>query len=365
MNDPLAVYKLAIRYLPGVGAIKARDLISYCGGIQEVFQARKRKLLSIPGIGHKIADAVLKSDALNLAEEELKKIEGKDIRIISFLDECYPKNLHHHPDAPLILYIKGNLEFNTNRQVAIVGTRNVTTYGTLQCEKIVEQLRQFNCTIISGLAHGVDTIAHRKAVESGMSTIGVLGNGLRSIYPAENHDLARRMLENGGVISEFSFDTKPDRENFPQRNRIIAGMADVIIVIESAIKGGSIITAEYANNYNKDVFAIPGRLTDDFSAGCNHLIKTHKAHLLSSADDIAYIMRWDKTEEPKQLSLMIDLLPEEESIVTALKKQPEIGLDSLHYKTKMPLGQLTTVLLNLEFKGIIKSLPGKKYILSY
>ncbi len=364
MHNEDALYKLAINYLPGVGGVKARDLISYCGGIKEVFAAKKRKLLSIPGIGEKIADSVLKSDALIRAEEELRTIEDKDIRIISFLDDSYPKNLNHYPDAPLILYLKGNLNLNTSRQVAIVGTRNVTTYGMVQCEKLVDQLRSLNCTIVSGLAHGVDTIAHRKAVEVGMQTVGVLGNGLKSIYPAANHDLARRMLDNGGVISEFQFDTKPDRENFPQRNRIIAGMADVIVVIESAIKGGSIITAEFANSYNKDVFAIPGKLSDDFSAGCNHLIKTHKAHLLSSADDIAYIMRWDKSEDPKQMTLMIDLLPEEETVVNILKDQPELRLDSLHYQTKIPLGQLTSVLLNLEFKGLVKSLPGKKYILS-
>lgn len=364
MHDEDALYKLGISYLPGVGGIKARDLISYCGGIKEVFLAKKRKLLSIPGIGEKIAEAITQSDALKLAKEELKKIEGKDVKIISFLDESYPRNLNHYPDAPLILYVKGNIDLNANRKVAIVGTRKVTNYGTIQCEKLVEQLRSYNCTIVSGLAHGVDTIAHRKAVEIGMPTIGVLGNGLKSIYPSTNHELARRMLDNGGVISEFAFDTKPDRENFPQRNRIIAGMADVIVVIESAIKGGSIITAEFANNYNKDVFAIPGKLTDDFSAGCNHLIKTHKAHLLSSAEDIAYIMRWDISEAPKQMTLMIDLLPDEEAIVNILKKQPESRLDSLHYQTQIPLGQLTSLLLNLEFKGLVRSLPGKKYILS-
>jgi len=199
----------------------------------------------------------------------------------------------------------------------------------------------------------------------GMPTIGVLGNGLRSIYPSENHDLARRMLDKGGVMSEFHYDAKPDRENFPQRNRIIAGMADVIIVVESAKSGGSMITAEIANNYNKDVFAIPGKLTDDYSAGCNHLIKTHKAHLLASADDISYIMRWDKPAEPRQLELMVELDPEEKTVIDLINDNPNIGLDTLHYNSNIPLGKLTSVLLNLEFKGMVRSLPGKKYLLSH
>lgn len=358
------LYKLALNYIPNIGAVKAKDLVSYCGGIKEVFHTNKRKLMSIPGISDVRANDVLNSEALNKAEQEMKALEGKDIRLISYLDDNYPENLKHYPDSPLLLYCKGNMNLDAPRMVAIVGTRKITPYGIVQCQQLVEQLVQFECTIISGMAYGVDTHAHRNSLEMGIPTIGILGNGLNRVYPAANRKLAERMLETGGLISEFPLDAKPDRENFPMRNRIIAGMADVVIVVESALSGGSMITAEIANNYNKDVFAIPGKLTDEHSAGCNHLIKIHKAHLLTSADDISYIMRWDKQAEPRQLSLMIDLEPEEQEIVNILKANPNVGLDTLHYKTGIALATLTSLLLNLEFKGVLRSLPGKKYILS-
>ena len=362
-NDLL--YKLALNYIPNIGAVKAKDLVSYCGGIKEVFSASKRQLLSIPGIAETRAEDVLTSDALAKAEKELNALDGKDIKLISYLDDDYPENLKHYPDSPVLLYCKGNMNLNAPRMVAIVGTRKITPYGIVQCQQIVEQLVPLNCTVISGMAYGVDTHAHRNALEMDLPTIGILGNGLNTIYPAANRKMATRMLDKGGVISEFPLDAKPDRENFPMRNRIIAGMADVVIVIESAQSGGSMITAEYANNYNKDVFAIPGKLTDEFSAGCNHLIKIHKANLLTSADDISYIMRWDKQAEPRQMSLIVDLEPEEQKVVDILRANPKMSLDVMHYETQIPLGSLTSILLNLEFKGILTTLPGKKYILSH
>ena len=260
--------------------------------------------------------------------------------------------------------MKGNIKAEVPRMVAIVGTRKVTPYGQIQCENLVEGLKEYDCTIVSGLAYGVDTHAHRKSVELGIPTIGVLGNGMNTIYPAANHKLAEKMLDKGGVISEFQMNQKPDRENFPSRNRIIVGMCDVIIVVESARSGGSMISAEYANNYNKDVFAVPGRTTDTMSEGCNHLIKAHKAHLCTSSDDIAYIMRWDKESPANQMQLFVDLNEEEQVLVGLIRETPNIGLDTLHYKTKLPLGQITTTLLNLEFSGVVKPLPGKKYILT-
>jgi len=367
MSDNLHLYKLAFNFIPNIGAVTAKNLISYCGGIEQVFSAKKKTLLSAPGIGEKRVLDILnsKKEALTKAESELKELEKKNIKLIFYLDDEYPEKLSHYPDAPLLLYAKGNLELNASRMVAIVGTRKVTAYGIMECERIVEELLPYNCTIVSGLAYGVDTVAHRKAVQLGMATIGILGHGINKIYPASNRKLASNMLSDGGILTEYSLETGPERENFPKRNRVIAGMCDVVLVVESARKGGSMITAEYANNYNKDVFAIPGRSNDEFSEGCNHLIKSHKAHLCTSADDISYIMRWDKPEESKQLQLIVELSPEEEPIIEILKENPNIGLDALHYKTKVPLGNLTSILLNLEFKGVLKSLPGKKYILAH
>lgn len=364
MNDQDLLYKLAFTFIPNIGAVTAKNLISYCGGLEQVFRANKRKLINTPGIGESKAHDILTSNALQKAEAELKAIEGKDIKLVFYLDDNYPANLKHYPDSPIILYTKGIADMNAPRLVAIVGTRKVTSYGELQCEKLVEDLQQYNCTIVSGLAYGVDTIAHRQAVACDMPTLGVLGNGMNTFYPAVNRKLAQKMLERGGLISEYPMDTKPDRENFPRRNRVIAGMSDVVVVIESARKGGSMITAEFANSYNKDVFAYPGRTNDEFSEGCNHLIKAHKAHLCTSAEDIAYIMRWDKKAEPRQLKLLIDLTEDEQELYQLIRDNPNIGLDTLHYKSKKPLANISTMLLNMEFNGIIKSLPGKKYILS-
>ena len=364
--EGMELEKLALNFIPNIGAVTVKNLISYCGGIEYVFTAKKSKLKSIPGIGEIRANDIINgmNKALKSAESELNKLEGKGIKVVFYLDDEYPYKLKQYDDAPLTLYTKGEINLNAPRVVAIVGTRKITSYGIIECEKLISGLQAYDCTIISGLAYGVDTIAHRKSVELGMPTIGVLGNGINKIYPATNKSLATKMLYNGGLISEYPLDTKPDRENFPKRNRVIAGMSDVVVIIESAEKGGSIITAEYANEYNKDVFAIPGRTGDEMSEGCNNLIKHHKAHLCTSAEDIAYIMRWDKAALGVQMELVMDLDEDETRLINLIKAEPKIGLDSLHYKTKIPLALLTTTLLNLEFKGLVKPLPGKKYILA-
>jgi len=362
-SDQEIIYKLAFNFIPNVGAINAKNLISYCGGIDKVFSSNKSKLLKVPGIGQKKVIDILNSDALALAEKEYEKIENQNIKVSFYLDDDYPQRLRNFIDSPLIIYKKGKVNLDVERTVAIVGTRKPTSYGITQCEKITEALKDYNVTIVSGLAYGVDTIAHRKSVKQEIPTVGVLGNGISKIYPSANHQLAQKMTENGGIISEFPVDTKPDRENFPRRNRIISALSDVIIVIESAIKGGSMITALYANDQNKDVFALPGKINDSMSAGCNFLIKTNQAHLLHSVDDIAYIMRWDQPAEPKQMQLIIDLDEKEQNIVDLLKRE-ELGVDSLMYQSGLRLSQVSSILLNLEFKGLVKSLPGKKYILT-
>jgi len=364
MNEANLIYKLAFKFIPNIGTVHAKTLISYCGGIEEVFKAKKSKLLKIPGIGEKKVNDLLKSDALKKAEHEYEKIKGKDISLVFYLDEDYPKRLRNFHNSPLLLYIKGNKWDSTKRTVAIIGTRRPTQYGILECQKMVEALQEFDVTILSGLAYGIDTNAHRKSVELSLRTYGILGNGIQTIYPATNRRLAAKMLEHGGLISEFEMDAKPDRENFPMRNRIIAGLADAVIVVESDIKGGSIITAEIANEYNKDVFAIPGMLHQKMSSGCNHLIKTHKANLLTSAKDIGYIMGWEKTEKPVQMTLGLELLTEEKQILSIIKDNKQISIDQILYKSSIKLSNLSSTLLNLEFKGLIKSLPGKNYILS-
>ncbi len=356
------IYKLAFNFIPNVGAKTSRDLISYCGGIKEVFSANKKTLLKVPGVGEKRAEDILASNALEEAEKELRVIENEDVKVTFYLDDNYPQRLKHYPDSPILLYHRGDIDFENARNVAIVGTRKPTNYGVVQCEKLVDELSEYNVNIISGLAYGIDTTAHRRAVEKNIPTVGILGNGLCKIYPAANHSLSKKMENHGGVMSEFPMNTGPDRENFPKRNRIISAFSDVVIVIESARKGGSMITALYANDQNKDVFALPGKITDPLSEGCNHLIKTNQAHLITSAADIAYIMRWDQSQTTTQMEMVMDLTAEEKVIVDLLRGK-EMTIDSLMYQSKVNLSSLSSMLLNLEFRGIVRSLPGKKYTL--
>lgn len=359
------ILQLALNFIPNVGAVSVRSMVAYCGGLEALFGASQKKLEKVPGIGAFKAGSFLKHKkaALKKAAHEYDVLLDQGIKVIYYLDEDYPAKLSHYQDAPLLLYVKGDIDLNYNRMVAIVGTRTPTTYGVTQCQKIVQGLQAYAAVIVSGLAYGIDTIAHRFCIKTGMPTIGVLGNGINKIYPSANRNLASKMVNSGAVISEFPLDTLPDREHFPKRNRIIAAMSDAVVVIESAEKGGSIITAEYANIYHKDVFAIPGKNDDAYSSGCNMLIKSHKAHLCSSAKDLAYIMRWQSDVPNHQMQLQLDLQPEEEEIFNLIKRDKIISLDTLIDSTMMSLPKLNAMLLNLEFKGLVKSIPGKNYIL--
>lgn len=361
--DQNLLYKIALSKVPHVGPVMAKLIVSYLGGCREIFQAKKSKLLSVPGVGVKTVEGLMSKEPLLEAEREIKFIEKHGIEVLFFGDEAYPSRLKQYEDSPTILYYKGNTSLESQRIVGIVGTRKPTEYGKIQCQKLVEQLQPYNALIVSGLAYGVDSIAHKSAVDVGSATVGVLGHGLDRIYPASNIKLSVRMIENGGLLTEFTSGTNPDRENFPMRNRIIAALSDVVVVVESADKGGSIITAEFANQYHKDVFAFPGRVGDSLSQGCNTLIKQHKASLLESAADIAYIMRWEDADRPaKQASLFLDLDGEELLIYQYLQGKTEIPIDVLHHELQLPLGSLSNHLLNLEFKGVVKSLPGKRYL---
>jgi len=361
--DNIIYNSIALSKINLVGPKTAKLLISYAGGVNEVFQLSKKDLLKIPGIGARIVDNIVSEDHFKEAEKEMKFMEKNQIKALSYLDPDYPQRCLHYEDAPLILYYKGNVDLNFSRTVSIVGTRKPTQYGKSNCEKIVDGLKSYSPLIISGLAYGIDSTAHRKSVECNIPNIGVLGHGMDRIYPAANRKLSNKMLENGGLLTEFMSGVGPEREHFPMRNRIIAAMSDVVIVVESAKKGGSIITALFANNYNKDVFAIPGRTDDEYSEGCNDLIKQNKAHLLQSVADIAYIMRWEEEVDrsPIQATLLLDLEAEEQMIYDLLKEEKSLHIDMISQKLKVPQSKLSNHLLTMEFKGIIKSLPGKRY----
>jgi len=365
--DKNLLHNIALTLTPEVGPKIAKLLISYCGSAEAVFSASKKELSKIPQVGLKTIEKIKNSrEAFSRAEEQIKFIDKIGAKAVVFHSDEYPQRLKHFDSSPLVLYARGNMNLNHPKTVAIIGTRKPTEQGKINCEKLIKGLQHYDVQIISGLAFGIDTCAHTQSVKLGMETIGVMGHGLDRMYPSSNKKLAAQMIENGGVLTEFPTETNPDRENFPMRNRIIASMSDVIVVVESKKRGGSIITAEFANAYNKDVFAIPGRITDEVSEGCNRLIKQHKAHLLESADDIGYIMRWDEFDKAKvvQKALFIDYTPDEQKVIDVLKKNTQITVDDLNYQLKMTPSELASMLLNLEFKGAIRSLPGKKYILS-
>lgn len=357
------LFKIALTKIPKVGAVTARQLISYCGSAEAVFQAKKKNLLKIPGVGESVAEQILQKKVLQEAEKEIEFIDRHQIKALFYTDKEYPYRLKNQHDAPLILFYKGTADLNHPRTVGIVGTRQPTPYGKTFCEELVEGLKAYNPLIISGLAYGIDITAHRKCLQENLESIGVLGHGLGRIYPSDHRATAEKMLSMGGLLTEYASDVQPDREHFPMRNRIIAALSDAVIVVETDTRGGSVITAELANQYNKDVFALPGKITDKFSRGCNHLIKTHKAALIESAADVAYIMRWEAEDQKKEIQtqLFVDLSPLEQEAYSFIQGNENIGIDQLSQLTSLTSSELAALLLELEFKGLIRSLPGKRY----
>ena len=362
-NNKDLLYQIALTKIPHIGSVLAKQLLSYCGSLESVFNASKRELLRIPRIGEKLSHDILNSDALIEAEKELKLIEKNNIQVHYFLDDDYPTRLKHYDDCPLILYSKGNTSWNNERMITVIGTRQPTFYGREICKELIQDLKPYNATILSGLAHGIDAIAHETAVEQDLPTYGILGHGLSQIYPAKNRGLARSMCELGGLITEFGFLTKPDRENFPKRNRIVAGMSDAIVVVESKATGGSLITVSYGNDYSKDIFAFPGRVKDQQSIGCNKLIKEHKASLIESAADLAYILQWNIVRKEKQMDIFQALNETENDIIQLIKDRNKYSIDTISRRLSLSPNETASTLLSLEFKGLIRCLPGKNFTL--
>jgi len=363
--DNNLIYQIAVTMLPGIGNVYARHLVTHFGTAEAVLKAKKKDLLLIEGIGHRRIEGILNFD-LNKIEREISFIEKHRIQPLFFMNPDYPKRLLHCFDSPIMLYYKGNANLNASRIVAIVGTRNPSDYGRIACESLVKGLVSENIIIISGLAFGVDTIAHKAALNNNIETVGVLAHGLDRIYPPENKGIAKQMVKAGGLLTEFRHETTPDRQNFPIRNRIVAGMCDCVVVIESGLKGGSLITAELGNGYNRDVFAIPGRVNDPKSAGCNYLIKANKAGLITSSDDLLFSMGWKKSGKEKKIKpkeLFIEL-SEDEKILYNILKEGASHIDNLYFKSSLSGSAAVQALISLEMQGIISSLPGKMYALS-
>lgn len=360
------ISKIALTLIKGVGHVTAKNLLATFGDADSIFKASKEALMQVPGVGAGIAAQILETDALEEASRQLRFLEKHKIETLFFKDDNYPRRLRECPDAPIILYYKGTADLNHARIVSIVGTRRATEYGKMLCRQLAETLRSYNVLVVSGLAYGIDIAAHKESLANKIPTIGVLGHGLDRIYPSMHKTIAQGMLRNGGLLTEFPLNTLPDRENFPKRNRIIAGIADVTIVVEATSKGGALITADIAGSYNRDVFAFPGRTTDEYSQGCNFLIKTNRAGLLNHARDLVYYLGWDdphRKSEERQLKLPVGLSLEELSIVQVLRVAPAM-VDEIAIKTTLQQSKLAIHLLSLEMQGVLTSLPGNVYRLN-
>lgn len=364
-NDLL--YQIALTLIPNIGDVHAKALVNRYGDARSIFKAKKKELDNMEGIGTVRAKAIKDFTDFSRPEEEIKFIEKYKITPLFITEENYPKRLLNCYDSPALLYYRGNADLNNSKIISVVGTRNNSDYGKMVCEKFIEDLRSENILVVSGLAFGIDTIAHKASLKNNLQTVAVLAHGLDRIYPEQNKTLAKQITEQGGLLTEFISNTNPDKQNFPKRNRIVAGMCDAVVVIESSKKGGSLITAELGNSYNKDVFAIPGRVTDSKSEGCNYLIKNNKAALINSADDLLEMMSWNQAPKPthkKQRELFIELAPDEKIIVDILQQHESIQIDQLYLKSGLSSSAVASVLLMLEMQNVVLSLPGKVYKLA-
>jgi len=359
------VYKVALSMLPQIGPKKARNLISYIGALENVFTGNYDKLNKFPGLIDILKKNVT-SELINKAQKEVEYADKYKIQILFYLDEDYPDRLRNYEDSPVVLFVKGNVDLNKKQQLAVVGTRSMTHYGEDNCKKLIENLKTngYNPTIISGLAHGVDSCAHYTALNQSLPTVAVLGHGLNTIYPAANRGLAENIIKNGALITEFSSQSKINPSNFVRRNRIIASLSDAVVVVESAKKGGSLLTAEYAIGYSKDVFTFPGRVGDKMNEGCNYLIKTNRAAMIENTDDLVNGLRWKQQNVAKQKEIFPVLSDEEKLIVEVIQKQELINIDVISYQTKLPINKVMSILFNLEFNNIVKALPGRMYKLA-
>ncbi len=367
-EDNKLEYKIAVGLIPGLGPVNAKNIIAHLGSVEKLFTCSKKELIAIPGIAEKSATQIIKNRHIeDRVYKEIEFIKKNKIKTLFYTDTEYPFFLKQCNDAPLLLYFKGNINFSGRKLISVVGTRKASAYGKDLCKEIIKELaeREHNPIIVSGLAYGVDICAHNAALDNGLETIAILGHGLNRLYPPQHRKKAIDIIQNGALITEFMSDAEFKRQNFLQRNRIIAGISQATIIIESARKGGSLTTAEYANSYNREVFALPGRIGDKYSEGCNYLIKTHRAVLLQSADDIEYLLNWEKpNRKTQQKEIFITLSKEEEKILSALKYGETTTIDKICRKTQMPVFSVSATLLDLEFKNLIRALPGKIYELT-
>jgi len=363
------IYQIGLTMINGIGDILARHLLENTGSAESVFKEKSHQLEKIPGIGSKHINEIRKPDVLHNAEKELTFIEKNKITICFIGENTYPTRLRECPDAPIVFYYKGNSNLNTKRIISIVGTRRSTHYGKEQTENLIKDIADIypDLLVVSGLAYGIDIQAHRASLKHKLPTVGVLAHGLDRIYPSAHRSTAVEMLASGGLLTDFPSGTNPDRPNFVRRNRIVAGLADATIVVESAEKGGSLITADIAFSYGRDVLAFPGRSNDLQSKGCNGLIRQNKAGLITSAEDLISALCWDNPKhtkkQPQETYLPFSDDRDYGKMIAIMKEHKEIHINQLALLTDMPVYKLSALLFDLELNDMIKTLPGSVYTL--
>lgn len=356
------LYQLALSMLPRIGPVRAKALMSYCGSASAIFREKKKDLIKIPDIGPVVAGSIKLDYVLKQAESELKFIDKNNIIALFYTEKRYPERLKQCEDGPIMLFLDGMADLNPRYSISVVGTRRATGYGKQICADLLDGLKEYKPLIVSGLAYGIDIEAHKISVDLGLPTVACLAHGLDRIYPTEHATIARKMKDKGGLLTEFLPNTKPDRELFPMRNRIVAGLSDCTIVVESDNKGGSILTAHLAASYNRDVFAFPGRIYDKYSSGCNHLIKKNIAAIINSPEELISNMGWDiVSPKGRQLTFDLDITEEERQVLSLLHEHQKLVIDELAVKTALPLSKLSSLLIQLEFRNKVKSLPGKVF----
>jgi DNA processing protein len=365
MKNVSLKHKIALGLIPRIGDINARKLVAYFGNVEAVFHEPYRNLVKIPGIGSGLAKYISERSYLEKAEQEAEYVTRNNIRTYFYLDDDYPFRLRQCDDSPVVFFFRGHCDLNAGRILSVIGTRNATQHGKEICERIIAGLAagHRDLVIVSGLAYGIDITSHRAALANGLSTIGVLGHGFETTYPSVHTSTAKAMTISGGLLTDFISDALPERNNFIKRNRIIAGLSDATLVIESGIRGGALITADIACSYNRDVLAVPGRPGDQWSAGCNNLIKSNKAALVESFTDIEYILNWHPNSStiPEQTRLFEDLNEDQKMICRLLEEKGEMTIDNICRTLEIPVYRLSSILLNMEFSGLIRCQPGNLY----
>ena len=366
------IHQIALSLVPGVGGVLIRQLISYGGSAEAILAMPPARLLKIPGIGDVTARAIRQPNLLAEAEKAVRLLEKIGATALFYTDADYPRRLKLLYDAPALLYKLGNADLNASRTLALVGTRQATDYGRRITDDMVQAMQPYGVSIISGLAYGIDIAAHRASLSAGLPTVAVMASGLDIIYPSVHARTAQELQAQGALLTEHLPGVKPDPRFFPARNRIIAGLSDAVVVVEAAAKGGALITAEYANNYNREVFAVPGQVTQQFSAGCNKLLRENKAQIYTSPSDLIETLNWDvdpATQAAGKSSattpLPLDFTAQESQVVSLLRQNPAIHIDELSWQSQIPMGQLASLLLSLEFSGYVRTLPGKRYEVVY